>query len=168
MVEFAQVPKLMCGHVIDQMRRQHHQAPVEEYSPVGGAAPPAGLRVGEADASNAKTVRTRQLRDAVAEELQRPSSHPFERPLAQARSVGESERELSFRKPGAGFSVPQRQGHGPSEPRQPCPGLPDKGDPLRGGEALPDPMLLIPDERLDIGDRGMAWRTRLDSVPIDE
>jgi hypothetical protein len=29
-------------------------------------------------------------------------------------------------------------------------------------------MLLFPDERLDIGDRGMAWRARLDSVSIDE
>src|SRR6266850_5153599 len=148
MVELAQVGELMRGHVVDQMRRQHHQAPVEEYSPVGAAAAPTGLRVGETDARNVKTERACQLCDALAEELLCPRPHPSERPLAQARSVGESQPELSFREPSAGFSVPQRQRHGPSEPRQLCPGLPDKRDMPRSGEALLDPTLLFPDECL--------------------
>src|SRR5712671_2521945 len=153
MVELAQMGELMRGDVVDQMRRQHHQAPVEEYSPVGAAAAPTGLRVGETDARDMKTERARQLCDAVAEELQRPLAHPSERPLAQARSVGESQPELSFREPGAGISVPQGQRHRPSKPRQLCPGLPDKRGTPRGGEALLDPTLLFPDESLDIGER---------------
>src|SRR5258708_9825519 len=93
MVELAQVGEFMRGHVVDQMRRQHHQAPVEEYSPVGAAAAPAGLRVRETDARNVKTVRARQLCDALAEELLCPRPHPIERPLAQACSVGEPQSD---------------------------------------------------------------------------
>src|SRR5258708_11209581 len=156
MVELGQVGEFMRGHVVDQMRRQHHQAPVEEYSPVGAAAAPAGLRVRETDARNVKTVRARQLCDALAEELLCPRPHPIERPLAQACSVGEPQSELSFREPSAGFSVPQRQRHGPSEPRQLCPGLPYKTYTPRSGEALLDPALLFPAERLDIVERGIA------------
>src|SRR5712672_286465 len=143
MVELAQMGELMRGDVVDQMRRQHHQAPVEEYSPVGATAAPTGLRVGETDARDTKTERAGQLCDAVAEELQRPLAHPSERPLAQARSVGESQAELSFREPGAGFSVPQGQRQAPFEPRQLCPGLPDERDTRRSGEAFPDPTLLF-------------------------
>src|SRR6266852_4943701 len=86
MVELAQVGELMRGHVVDQMRRQHHQAPVEEYSPVGAAAAPTGLRVGETDARNVKTERACQLSDALAEELPCPRPHQIERPLDWMRA----------------------------------------------------------------------------------
>src|SRR5260221_14130315 len=167
MVELAQVGELVRGHVVDQMRRQHHRAPVKEYPPVRAAAAPAGLRVGETDARNVKTERACEPCDALAEELQCPRPHPIERPLAQARSVGESQPELSRREPGAGFSEPQGQRHDPSEPRNLCPGLPDKSDTPRSGEALLDPALLFPDERLDIGERGMAGGPDIHTPRLD-
>src|SRR5437879_4066772 len=136
MVELAQVGEFMRGHVVDERRREHHQAPVEEYSPVAAAAAPTGPRVREADARNAKTVRACQLCNTVAEELQRLPPHPSEHPLAQACSVGESDLEIVLGEPNLGFSMPQRQGHGPSQPWEPCPGLPDERDPPRSGARL--------------------------------
>src|SRR6266566_3565582 len=133
MVELAQVREFMRGHVVDEMRRQHHQTPVEEYSPVGAAAAPTGPRVGKTYGQDAKPAQAHQLRNPFAEKLQRLRPHPVERSLAQSR-----------------------------------PGLPHERSPARLGEPSADPALPFPDERLDIGDRGMAWGARLDSVPIDE
>src|SRR6267378_6777513 len=113
MVELAQVGEFMRGHVVDEMRRQHHQPPAEQYSPVAAAAAPTSLRVRETDARNVKAVRVRQLCDALAEELECLRPDPIERPLAQTRSVGESELEPVLREPHAGLSMSQRQGHTP-------------------------------------------------------
>src|SRR5229473_2753357 len=139
MVELAQVRELMRGHVVDQMRRQHHQAPVEEYSPVGAAAPPAGLRVGKTHNQAAEPVRARELRDPFAEKLKRLPPHPIERSLAQARSVGEPELEPVVQEPHPDLSMPQRQGHSAPQPRQSRSGLPHERSPARRGEPSADP-----------------------------
>src|SRR5881296_1585246 len=111
MVELAQVGELMRRHVVDEMRRQHHQAPAEQYPPVGAAAAPTGLRAGDTYGRDAKSVQARQLRNPLTEKRERPATHPIERSLAQARPVGEPELEPVLREPRADFSMPQRQGH---------------------------------------------------------
>src|SRR5882762_5106281 len=133
MVELAQVGELMRGHVVDQMWRQHHQAPVEEYSPVGAAAAPASPRVGKTHNQAAEPVRARELRDPFTEKLKRLPLHPIERSLAQARSVGEPELEPVVREPRPDLSIPQRQGYSPPQPRQSRPGLPHERSPARLG-----------------------------------
>src|ERR1700704_2270513 len=118
MVELAQVGELMRGHVVDQMWRQHHQAPVEEYSPVGAAAAPAGPCVGKTYNQAAEPVRARELRDPFTEKLKRLPPQPTERSLGQSRSVGSPEPDPGVRDPHPDLSMPQRQGHSPPQPRQ--------------------------------------------------